>query len=117
MKRSVVVWGAIALICSLTFVSAGTAASVCKAKGRAMGFTTEKSLLEFVAKAKSDPGGLSKFLEGLTAAKQAFVLKAGEALQVVERKAEGDPMMGRVKVQSSQAAGPIWVPAAALSCN
>ena len=117
MRTVTVVIAAVLVLSSSFMVTNLSAQKTCSTKDQAVGFATEKSLDDFIDQAESDPGGLKKLLDDLMSKKQAFVLKGGEKVKVLERKKGDDPEMDKVKAQSTKDNRTLWVPGGALDCR
>ena len=117
MKTRIVMITSTLLLCTLFIVSSVFAQAVCSAQDQAVGFKTETGLAGFIAKAKSDPKGLKKYLDDLMSKKQAMVLKGGLKVKVMDRKQGADPSLDKVKVQSTKDNSVFWVPGGALDCE
>jgi hypothetical protein len=123
MKKRVV---SVALVLFLVLSLTGTgvpAQKMCVTVDQALGFATEKALDTFLSLAKraaKNPSigpELKKQLQTFVAENEAFALKGGDKVTVLEDKGGADPSMGKVKVQSAKDKRVFWVPSGALNCK
>ena len=117
MKSRITMLSTAILLCMCFNVPSAIAQTVCSTHDQAIGFHAEKSLAEFISKAKSDPKGLKKYLDGLVSKKQASILKGGSKVKILDRKQGEDPAVDKVKVQSIKDNTVFWVPGGALDCE
>jgi hypothetical protein len=117
MKAPKLVLITLLLFCPSLIASHVCAEAVCVTHDRAMGFTTEKGLVEFIAKAKAGPEGLKQYLNDLVSKKRAVILKGGLKANVVNRKKSADPSLDVVKARIIDDNKVLWVPGGALDCK
>ena len=123
MKRGITFAVLLAIICLGFSTITGIAGQSCTTMDQAVGFSTEKGLDDFLSAARAAASDASKgsnlknLLQRLMSENDAFNLKGGTAVEVLQRTKSEDPSMGKVKVRSTKNRRVFWVPAGALDCR
>lgn len=90
----------------------------CATRDQALGFATEEILDAFLSLAgqgADSPTDLRAFLQRLVSRNEAFVLKGGDTVTIIQEKSNKNPLLGKLKVRARDRI--FWVPSGALDCN
>ena len=102
-------------------MGSATGRPACSTVDQALGFATEEGLDSFLSLAKRAAQSpslgqeLRALIRKLVTSKEAFVLRGGDSVTIVEDNSNDDPLFGKLKIN---AYGHVfWVPTGALKCK